>query len=229
MEIQIFQLLDGAKKAEGLTVVIDVFRAFSLACYMTELGAKEIIPVADITLAYALKKENPGYILVGERNERVPEGFDFGNSPTLIMHADLAGKTIIHTTSAGTQGLLNAKNADERVTGSFVNAPAIVRYIQLKKPAKVSLVCMGYAMKFPTEEDTFCAMYIKAALEGKKSDFEAMKHKIRETSGKRLFDPQNQEFSPSADFDYCLDLGKFSFVLKAEEKNGVLTLRKIKI
>jgi 2-phosphosulfolactate phosphatase len=229
MEIQIFQLLDGAKKAEGLTVVIDVFRAFSLACYMSELGAKEIIPIADISLAYALKKENPGYILVGERNERVPEGFDFGNSPTHIMHADLAEKTIIHTTSAGTQGLINAKNADERITGSFVNAPAIVRYIQLKNPAKVSLVCMGYAMKFPTEEDTFCATYIKASLEGKETDFEAMKQRIRETSGRRLFDPQNQEFSPSDDFDYCLDLGKFSFVLKMEEKNGVLTLRKIKI
>jgi 2-phosphosulfolactate phosphatase len=227
MNIQILQLLDGAKKAEGLTVVIDVFRAFSLACYMADKGAKEIIPIANIDKAYELKQNNPEYVLVGERQERVPEGFDYGNSPTHILDADLKGKTIIHTTSAGTQGLVNAVNASERLTGSFVNAPAIVRYIQLQNPESVSLVCMGYSMKHPTEEDTFCAEYIKAKLEGSEVDYEEMKRQIRETSGKRLFELQNQEFSPSTDFDYCLDLGRFNFVLKVEETGGLLKLKKI--
>jgi 2-phosphosulfolactate phosphatase len=229
MKIEILQLLDGAKKAEGLTVVIDVFRAFSLACYMTNLGAKEIIPVADIAKAYEMKNNNPGYILVGERNERVPEGFDYGNSPTHILRADLFNKTIIHTTSAGTQGLVNAVNADERITGSFVNAPAIVRYIQLRNPKIVSLVCMGYSMLRPTEEDTYCAEYIKACLRGEQTDFNEMKNSIRETSGKRLFEPQNQEFSPASDFDYCLDLGRFEFILKAENYDGLLKLRKVTV
>lgn len=229
MEIQILQLLDGAKKADGLTVVIDVFRAFSLACYMADKGAKDIIPIASIEKAYALKEHNPDYILVGERNERVPEGFDYGNSPTHILEAELKNKTIVHTTSAGTQGLVNAINASERLTGSFVNAPAIVRYIQSHKPQKVSLVCMGYSMKFPTEEDTFCAEYIKACLEGHEAPFEEMKRMIRETSGRRLFEPQNQEFSPSTDFDYCLDLGRFDFVLKVEEVGGLIKLKKIAV
>lgn len=227
MDIQILQLLDGAKKAEGLTVVIDVFRAFSLACYMADKGTKDIIPIANIDKAYELKQNNPDYILVGERNERVPEGFDYGNSPTHILGADLKGKTIVHTTSAGTQGVVNAVNASERLTGSFVNAPAIVRYIQSQKPESVSLVCMGYSMKHPTEEDTFCAEYIKAMLEGSDVDFEAMKQQIRKTSGRRLFEPKNQEFSPSTDFDYCLDLGRFNFVLKVEEEGGILKLKKI--
>ena len=30
MNIKILELIDGAKKAEGLTVIIDVFRAFTL-------------------------------------------------------------------------------------------------------------------------------------------------------------------------------------------------------
>lgn len=229
MEIQILQLLDGARNAEGLTVVIDVFRAFSLACYMADKGAKDIIPIAAIEKAYELKNNNPDYILVGERNERVPEGFDYGNSPTHILNAELKDKTIVHTTSAGTQGLINAVNASERLTGSFVNAPAIVRYIQSKNPSQVSLVCMGYSMKHPTEEDTFCAEYIKACLEGRYADFEEMKRIIRETSGRRLFEPQNQEFSPSTDFDYCLDLGRFNFVLKVEEIEGLIKLKKIGI
>ena len=201
MEIQILQLLEGAKNAEGLTVVIDVFRAFSLVCYVSHNGAKAILPVGDINQAYEIKRRNPEFILIGERNERIPEGFDFGNCPTHILHQNFTGKTIVHTTSAGTQGLVNAIAATERLTGSFVNAPAIVRYIKLHNPTKVSLVCMGYSMKYPTEEDTLCAEYIKACLEDIPVDFFKMKEIIRQTSAKRLFAIENQSFSPSSDFD----------------------------
>jgi 2-phosphosulfolactate phosphatase len=229
MEIHILQLLEGAKQARGLTVVIDVFRAFSLACYMADKNPADIIPVSDISLAYKLKSENPGYILIGERNERVPEGFDFGNSPTHILDKDFTGKTIIHTTSAGTQGLVNATGADIRITGSFVNANAIIRFIQKQNPSRVSLVCMGYSMKHPTEEDTFCAEYIKAALLGEDFDFAQAKEIIRNTSGVRLFNPENQDFSPSGDFDLCMDLGKFDFVLEAALKDNLLHLNKLNV
>ena len=43
MEVTILQLLEGAKKSEGLAVIIDVFRAFSVACYVSGNGAKKII------------------------------------------------------------------------------------------------------------------------------------------------------------------------------------------
>lgn len=227
MEIKILDLLEGAKAAEGLTVVIDVFRAFSLACYMADKNPAEIIPVSDIQLAYSLKKTIPNSVLVGERHERIPEGFDFGNSPSHIINVNLQGKVIIHTTSAGTQGLVNATKASERLTGSFVNAPAIINYIQMRKPEIVSLVCMGYSMKHPTEEDTFCAEFIKQSLEGRKPDLEGMIETIKNTSARRLFDPDNQEFSPSGDFYMCTATGKFDFVLIAEESNGLLRLKKI--
>ena len=60
---------------------------------------------------------------------------------------DFSGKTVIHTTSAGTQGLVNAVQADEVITGSFVNAEAIVSYIRRQAPAMVSLVSMGTAAR----------------------------------------------------------------------------------
>ena len=34
MDIKILHLLEGADQAKGLAVVIDVFRAFSLECYL---------------------------------------------------------------------------------------------------------------------------------------------------------------------------------------------------
>ena len=228
MDIQILQLIEGAKQAKGLTVIIDVFRAFSLTCYMADQGAKPIIPVGDIEVAYALKKQFPEALLVGERMELVPEGFDFGNSPTHLLNHDLTGKRIIHTTSSGTQGLVNAKGASEILTGSFVNAPAIVRYIQQKQPTNVSLVGMGYATMYPTEEDTFCAEYIRDLLLGREVNMPQIIETIRLSSGRRLFDPKNQAHSPETDFYLCLETGKFNFVLKAEPwENGLLQLRKI--
>jgi len=182
MKIQILQLLDGAKSATGLTIIIDVFRAFSTACYAFNLGADRIFPIGDISLAYQLKKENPDYILVGERNEQKPEGFDFGNSPSQLLTGNLSGKTIVHTTSSGTQGIANALNAEEIITGSFVNAGAIIRYIQQRQPETVSLVCMGYACEYPTDEDTLCAEFIKNELEGKHNDFEKMIDVMRKVS-----------------------------------------------
>ncbi|WP_423126386.1 2-phosphosulfolactate phosphatase [Gaoshiqia sp. Z1-71] len=227
MQTEILQLLEGARKASGLTVIIDVFRAFSVACYAYNSGVTKIYPVSDIDQAYRLKAKNPDYMLVGERNEKKPEGFDFGNSPSQLLAGNLSGKTMVHTTSSGTQGIANATGADELITGSFVNAGAIIQYIEQRKPEKLSLVCMGYACSYPTDEDTFLAEYIKARLEKQPVDFEAMVEKLRTGSGARFFAPEKQEWAPSADFELCLSLNRFNFVLKVEQENGRNYLKKI--
>lgn len=229
MEVKILQLLEGAKKATGLTVIIDVFRAFSTACYAFDCDVIKIIPVGDINLAYRLKQENPDFVLIGERNEQKPPGFDFGNSPSQLLNETLKGKTVVHTTSSGTQGIANAVNANEIITGSFVNAGAIARYIQQRKPDTVSLVCMGYACEYPTDEDTLCAQFIKNQLEGVVNNFHEMKEIIRKGSGARFFDPDKQSWSPKSDFELCLDLNRFNFVLKVEEDYGVNYLKQIRV
>lgn len=229
MEINILQLLDGARDAKGLTVIIDVFRAFSTACYAFDRGASRIFPIGDIGLAYEIKSQNPDFVLIGERNEQKPPGFDFGNSPSQLLKGNLTGKTIVHTTSSGTQGIANAKNADEIITGSFVNAGAIIRYIQQKNPGTVSLVCMGYACEYPTDEDTLCAEFIKNELLGLSNNFKEMVKIIKAGSGSRFFDPQKQSWSPQADFELCLDINRFSFVLKVENEGDLNYLRKIEV
>ena len=122
-------MIEGAKQATGVAVIIDVFRAFSVEAYLMNSNVKKIIPVGDMQIAYDYKKNNPGVILVGERHGKILPGFDFGNSPSQLEGADLTGKTVIHTTSAGTQGIANAKNADVILTGSLVNAKAVAKYI----------------------------------------------------------------------------------------------------
>jgi len=230
MKIDILQLKEGARQAKGLTVIIDVFRAFTVAPYFFRNNAKRVIPVETVETAFHLKEQIADCILVGERNEDKVPGFDFGNSPSAIKDFDFSDKTVVHTTSSGTQGIINALHADEIITGSFVNADAVARYIRSKKPSAVSLVCMGYACQYPVEEDTFCAEYIRDFLNGKGSDFEVMKKIIRNTSGARFFDPAKAHFAPSADFDLCLQKGIFDFALRVKPwKDKLVELEKISI
>ena len=225
IKINTYHLIEGAKKATGLTVIIDVFRAFSLECYLYNMGVSLIRPVGTIEEAFAFKKANPGYVLIGERKGRKCEGFDFGNSPSETAKHDLRGKTVIHTTSAGTQGIINAKEADEIVTGSLVNAKAVARYIMEKQPKEVSLVCMGNGGIAPAKEDELCAEYIRSILEGAElPDMDERVKRLRYVGGAHFFDKQNQDVFPEPDFWMCIEYNKFNFVLRVEkDEKGFLS------
>jgi 2-phosphosulfolactate phosphatase len=220
MEIRILQLVEGARKAEGLAVIIDVFRAFSVACYVLAQGARQIIPIEDIEVARKLKRENSGHILMGERGGKKPPDFDFGNSPTQIEGVDFNGRTVIHTTSSGTKGLVNARGADEVITGSFVNASAVLTYIKSRKPEILSLVCMGVAGERETDEDTLCAHYLRDRLEEKEVNFDKIVAYLRHCESSRTFFDPRKPWIPERDFELCLSLNRFSFVLKAERTEG---------
>ncbi len=225
MEIEILHLIEGAHNARGLTVVIDVFRAFTTACYIMRDNPAHLYCVGDINEAYRLKQQNPASVLIGERNEQMPEGFDFANSPTQIEHFPFAGTTVIHTTSSGTQGVVHAVHADEIITGSFVNIGAVISYIRNKSPRRLSLVCMGYAAQYPTDEDTFCAEYIRDSLTGQPPSFESLREILRRGSGSRFFDPVKQAYAPERDFYLCTTLNTFDFVLRAVPGSPVEMMR----
>lgn len=214
MKIEIVEFVEGAKKAEGVAVIIDVFRAFSVGCYAYDAGAAQIIATAEIESALKLKEAYRNSILVGERNEKKIEGFDYGNSPTEILKADLTGKTIIHTTTAGTRGLISAANADTVITGSFVNSGAIIRYIRYLNPEIVYLVAMGYRAKESAEEDLLCAKFIAEKLNGLNGITEKDIADLQYSSGKRFFNKLNIDFSPPTDFFLCTMVDRFNFVLK---------------
>jgi len=230
MTIEILEFVEGAKTAEGLTVIIDVFRAFSVACYAFDSGVSRFIATGSLEEALRLKKEYRNPMLAGERDEKKIPGFDFGNSPTEIIRSNLKGITLIHTTTAGTNGLVNAAGASLLLTGSLVNAGAIVRYITESNPEIVSLVAMGYRAKTSAEEDLLCAELIAARLKGEKTDFQKRISNLKETSGRRFFNPENMEFSPPTDFFLCTMTDRFNFVLKAEKRfDGNIDLMKIEI
>ena len=218
MEIRINHLIEGAKRAEGLVVIIDVFRAFSLECWLFAMGAKEIRPVGAIEEALAWREKDPEAVLIGERHGRKLDGFDFGNSPSTVDPEIIRGKRIIHTTSAGTQGVTSAVHAQEILTGSFVNAKAVAEYIRQKNPAVVTLVCMGKEGLAPAEEDELCALYLQSLLLGSPMpDIDDRLQALRTGGGKHFFNPDNQEVFPEKDFWMCIDRDRFDFVIRIEK------------
>lgn len=228
MNIEILEFIDGAKKATGIAVIIDVFRAFSTACYAFDSGASRVIATAEPASAFKLKGLYRNAVLAGERKEKKIEGFDFGNCPTELIKHDLHGKTVILTTTAGTNGLLNAVRADMVITGSLVNAGAVIRYIKHLNPSKVSLVAMGYRATIRADEDVLCAEIIKSGLKNSEGDYNDRISSLKEGSGSRFFNPANLDFSPPTDFFLCTMLNRFDFVLKGEKRtDGNIDLMKI--
>jgi 2-phosphosulfolactate phosphatase len=134
MEISIHSLFDGATRATGTVVVIDVFRAFTTAAVALANGACSIVMVRTVEEALALRDAGNGQICMGEVRGRAPDGFDFGNSPFEISGVDFSGKTIIQRTSAGTQGIVAANRAERLYAASLVTAEATVRALLSGSP-----------------------------------------------------------------------------------------------
>jgi len=214
MRIERLSLISGARKARGLAVIIDVFRAFTTAAYAMANGAERIIPIGCLDEAFELKRLHPDWVLMGERDGRRIEGFAYGNSPFEIRDVNFSGRTVIQTTGAGTQGVVNATEAEEMLLGSFVTAGAIVEHIRRADPEVVSLVAMGSVGVERSMEDELCAGYIEDVLMSETPDFEEIKRCIREApSGAKFFDPAKPQFREE-DFNMALELDRFDFILR---------------
>ena len=229
MEVRIVDFVAGAQSATGIAVVIDVFRAFSVAAHAMARGARTIVPVAEVDSAHALKAAHPDWFLVGERHARRLPGFDCGNSPTEVTSLPLEGKTIIHTTHAGTQGLVNASGADVVLTGALVNAAAIVRYLRARSPRVVTLVRMGHEARERAEEDDACAELLSARLRGEEPNTALIAARLRHAAGaQKFFDPAC-DWAPETDFNFCTQVDAFDFVLSLDRSASPPSLRRVDV
>lgn len=220
MQIDILDHVAGARDARGIAVVIDVFRAFTVAPHAFDAGAARVLPAGEVEEALELGRRIPGAVLAGERNARRLPGFDAGNSPTEIRALDLRGKVLVHTTHAGTQGLVNARDADEVLTGAFVNLSAVGRYLAARAPRRVSLVRMGHEARERCAEDDLYAECLRLMLAGEPAPLAEVRQRLRSApAAEKFFDPVC-DWAPREDFDYCTDVDRFDFVLRLKRGSG---------
>ncbi len=227
-------LLDGARQAEGVAVVIDVYRAFTSAAFMAYLGASRLILLAGAGDVLRLKQEE-GCLAVGEVDGKMVPGFDAGNSPHRILAAgrDLfAGRTVAQRTTAGVTGAVAAaQTADAVILGSYLTAAATARYLQSlsPRPATVTLVAMGSVGQEASPEDEACSDYLEHLLTGRPYDHVAALREVVAHEATQRFLRGDQAHYPPPDPIYCLQLDLFDFALVAAQEGGRLVARRVDV
>ncbi len=158
----------------SIAIVIDVLRATTSISTALHNGARRIIPVAELEAAQELatqlrasiSPEEARYVLLcGERHGIKPTGFDLGNSPLEYTASAVQHKTLVMTTTNGTQALERTRHAALQLAVGFTNLRANIEYLlhYLHTPklhttriSSIRLVCAG-TEGAPSEEDTLCA------------------------------------------------------------------------
>ena len=146
--------------ADYIVVVIDIFRATSSICYGIENGAEAIIPVSEVEECAAYRDKGLDYLLAAERDGKVVDGFDFGNSPFSYTREKVAGKTVVLTTTNGTHALHLSLSAKKIVIGSFLNLTALCNWLKTQQE-NILLVCAGWKNNFNLEDTLFAGAVIE--------------------------------------------------------------------
>ena len=139
---------------DSIVVIIDVFRATSTIAAAVHNGAAEIIPVDSVAKCIELGAQIPNSLTAGERDGKVAEGLQHGNSPLEYPRDFIENKTLVLTTTNGTRLLHMCSDANEIITGSFLNLGAVCDYLVSQKK-NVLLACASWKDRYNLEDSLF--------------------------------------------------------------------------
>jgi len=136
--------------------VIDVLRASSTICEALRNGAKEIVPLAEVSEAMELagKLSREKILLCGEREGKIIPGYDLGNSPLEYTREIVEGKTLLFTSTNGSAAMVKASAAKNTVIACFNNISAAADYI-LRQSGDLTIICSGTNQQF-SMDDAVC-------------------------------------------------------------------------
>jgi len=137
-------------------VVIDVLRTSTAMLAGLANGAKEIIPTESVATAGLIGRNSEGHsLLCGERNGKIIEGFNLGNSIKEYSAEKVANKTLIFSSTNGTPSIMKAKFARTCIILGFANISRVAGYLS-KQHEDFIILCAGRNGEFSLE-DTVCA------------------------------------------------------------------------
>jgi 2-phosphosulfolactate phosphatase len=153
-------LLNLYELTDAVVVIIDVFRATSTIAAALHNGASTVIPVDTVAKAIDLSKKINA-IAAGERDGKLAEGLQHGNSPLEYSKEFIQNKTLVLTTTNGTKLLQMAlqNNANTIITGSFPNLDNVCNFL-LAQNKNVVLGCSGWKDRFNIEDTLFAGAVI---------------------------------------------------------------------
>lgn len=151
--------------SHSVIVIIDVLRATSTIATALENGAKSIIPVDSVAECIRIGKQINA-VTAGERDGKIAEGLEYGNSPFEYPRTFIEGKTLVLTTTNGTRLLHMAldNGATDIITGAFANLDAVCEYL-VTKNQPVILACAAWKDRVNIEDSLFAGMVIQKITE----------------------------------------------------------------
>ncbi|MFT3704256.1 MAG: 2-phosphosulfolactate phosphatase [Agriterribacter sp.] len=146
----------------AIVVIIDVLRATSTIATALYNGAKYIVPVDSVQKCIELGVAT-GAITAGEREGKVAEGLQHGNSPFEYSRDFIENKVLVLTTTNGTKLLHTTleMGAEKIITGSFPNLSAVIDFL-ISEKQNVILACAAWKNRINIEDTLFAGAVINA-------------------------------------------------------------------
>ncbi len=146
------KLFDQYSLRNKIVVIVDILRATTIITTMFHQGLKKLIPVKDLDEAKKYKEK--GYLISAERNGKKIDFADFGNSPFDYTPENIKDKTLVYSTTNGTNTINIAKKSEMVLIASFLNFTSIADYL-ISQKKDVLILCSGWKGDFCTEDFLF--------------------------------------------------------------------------
>ena len=211
--------IDGARRARGLAVVIDVLRSFTVSAYALAGGARECRLVTTTDDARALVAKTPGAVICAEEEGLPVDGIAISNSPTQIRAADLKGRILVQRSSAGTPVASAVREGVDIFAASLVVARATVQACLSRHPDTLTFIASA-----DHPEDHACARYMEAVINGESPDIDRLLRPLRESDRYSHLMSGAWPGFPATDLELALEPDRFKFAMPVSRDAGYLRL-----
>ncbi|MGH7763012.1 MAG: 2-phosphosulfolactate phosphatase [Candidatus Dormibacteraceae bacterium] len=206
--------IEGARRARGTVVVIDVLRSFTVSAFALAGGARECRLVPTTEAARAIASGIPDGVLCAEEDALPVEGVAISNSPTQIRSTDLNGRVLVQRSSAGTP-VVAAVDSSCIFAASLAVARATVQACLLTDPATLTLIASA---DYP--EDHACAAYMEGMVLGQATDLATLLQPLRDSDRYRRVMSGTWPGFPPTDIELALVPDRFSFAMPVTREAG---------
>jgi 2-phosphosulfolactate phosphatase len=211
--------IEGARRARGVVVVIDVLRSFTVSAYALSGGARECALVRTIDEARSLAEGLPGAVISAEEDALPVPGIAISNSPTQVHAIEFNGHVLVQRSSAGTQVLSEVRGEEAIFAASLVVARATVQACLLRRPRRLTLIASA-----DHPEDHACAQYMDGLVRGEQPDVDRLLEPLRETARYQKVMRGEWPGFPPTDLELSLTPDRFDFAMPAARRQGYISL-----